>query len=168
MSNTRGYQEKSGDGLSDLGADRRDSMLTGLQDAVVREGARRRARRVAIRRAGAFSLVIALGVSIFFARPAPVEESPIVSNDPKAPTIEPTTHIVLFKSKPGVLERYTYVPRVDPASYFVDDHALVEALAAIGRPTGLVRRGDRVTLTSFTPDPIRAPAGDAVKTMEKG
>ncbi len=144
--------------LSGAGADRRDSMLPLLQGMVVREGARRRARRVAIRRAGAFSLAVALGVSIILTRSAPVNESPIVRNDPKAPTIEPTTRIVRFKSEPGVLERYAYVSRVDPAEYIVDDHAFVAVLASIGRPTGLVRRGGRVELTSFTPDPIRVPA----------
>lgn len=133
-------------------------MLPLLQGAVVREGARRRARRAAIRRAGAFSLVVGLGVSIFLTRLATVNESPIVSNDPMAPTIDPPMSIVRFKSEPGALERYTYVPRVDPAEYIVDDQAFVAVLASIGRPTGLVRRGGRVMLTSFTPDPIRIPA----------
>ena len=146
--------------LSGTGAARRDSMLPLLQGAVVREGARRRARRVTVRRVGALGLVVALGVSIFLTRPATVNESPVVSNDPMAPTIDPPMSIVRFKSEPGALERYTYVPQVDPASYIVDDQAFVAVLASIGRPTGLVRRGGRVELTSFTPDPIRVPAAE--------
>ena len=177
MTNGIGCHGTNSDGASDepvatlsgTGTARRDSMLPLLQGAVVREGARRRARRMTIRRAGAFSLVVALGVSIFLTRPATVNESPVVSNDPMAPTIVPPMPIVRFKSEPGALERYTYVPQVDPAEYIVDDQAFVAVLASIGRPSGLVHRGGRVMLTGFTPDSIRVPvpAGDAAKSAEK-
>lgn len=155
MSNARDYLKTGGDGMSGAGAARRDSMLSALQGAVVREGARRRARRAALRRSGSVCMVAVLGVSLFVGWPTSPSVDPVLTG---VPQVESPIKIVRLASKPGALDRYAYAKPVDSAKYVVDDHALVAVLASIGRPSGLVHRGGRVMLTSFTPDPIRVPS----------
>ena len=156
--NCDGFQDEPAATLSGAGTARRNSMLSILQDAVIHEGGRRRARRIAIRRAGSLCLVAVLGVSLVIGWPTSKSSGPVVDNGSTADVAQDSTRIVLLNSEPGALERYAYVTPIDPAEYIVDDHAFLAVLASIGRPTGLVHRGGRVMLTSFTPDPIRIPA----------
>jgi hypothetical protein len=41
----------------------------------------------------------------------------------------------------------------------IDDDALLDELAAIGRPTGLIRAAGSVRLTARIADPVEAPPG---------
>lgn len=113
--------------------------------------------------------MVVLGVSLVIGWPTSQSTGPVVNHESKAHEAQGSIGIVRLNSAPGALQRYAYAAPVDAAEYIVDDRALVAVLASIGRPTGLVRRGGRVELTSFTPDPIRVsvPAGDAAKPAEK-
>ena len=150
--------------LSGHGAARRDSMLSVLQGAVVREGGRRRARRLAIRKASALCVVAVLGVSLVIGWPTSMRTGRVVDTRSEEPIPQDAGKIVRLRSVPGALQRYAYVTPVDPREYIVDDQALVAVLASIGRPSGLVHRGGRVMLTSFTPDPIRFASAETLYT----
>ena len=141
--------------LSDSGAARRDSVLPFLQEAVVREGDRRRARRIALRNTAAFSLLAALGATFVVVWPTSVRNGTVVDREFSGPTSEPRFRIERLRTEPGVVERYAFSATVDTNAYSIDDREFMNMLASIGRPTGLVRREGRVILTSFTPDPIR-------------
>lgn len=141
--------------LSDSGAARRDSVLPFLQEAVVREGDRRRARRIALRNTAALSLLVALGATFVVVWPTSVRNGTVVDREFSGPTSEPRFRIERLRTEPGVVERYAFSATVDTNAYSIDDREFIKVLASIGRPTGLVRREGRVLLTSFTPDPIR-------------
>lgn len=141
--------------LSHSGAARRDAVLPFLQEAVVREGDRRRARRIAMRNTAALSLLIALGATFVVGWPASVRNGTVVDREFSGPTSDQRFRIVRLHTEPGVVERYASAALVAVNDYNVDDREFMNMLASIGRPTGLVRREGRVILTSFTPDPIR-------------
>lgn len=142
--------------LSQSGAARRDSLLPFLQEAVVREGGRRRARRIVMRNSAAFSLLLVFGATLIFSWPTRVPKDDVfVQVHPIKSVVDEPSHIVRLDTPPGVVERYASSATVDLDDYRVDDRKLVAVLASMGRSTGLVRKEGRVMLTSFKPDPIR-------------
>ncbi len=155
----------SADLLSDSGRARRDAMLPLLQAAVMREGRRRRVRRSVARGAATAALFILVGVALVNTWPT--------SHGPRGPRDDLAVEtpdsrgglITIVQIDPGALGRYTFIADIDPADYIVDDEEFVAALAAIGRPTGLIRSQGKIRLTHAVTDaelapPIETPVGE--------
>ena len=161
--------------LSATGSERRDAMLGDLRRAVVYHGRRRR-HRSAARNVLAVLVLGAVGVSLIsdrlspsspriVGRPAvndaPTENAPAESRRARLPE-ELQTHdhlrvpnprIKILASSANVVRRFTYVHKTETKYLLVDDREVVAVLAAIGRPTGLIRSRDGVRLTRSVVDP---------------
>ena len=138
---------------------RREAMLPLLKDAVVRERGRRQRRRIAARGAATLALLLAVGIPILMHRSE--SEVRFVSNQaaPYAPDRSPFRQVSILQSRPRAYERLARTRSVDPATYTVDDRGLVQTLAAIGRPTGLIRFAGGVRLTDPVTDRELRPPG---------
>jgi len=143
------------DALTPEGCDRRDAML---DDLVLRMGAIHRGRRARRRTvAGGSVLVLTAAITVLAIAPwrgpgpvpVPVQGQPAVARSGTAPA-PPDIRIV--STDPGVLDRYITTPRRYTVE--IDDRTLLDELAAIDRPTGLIRTAGRVWLTA---DVIDAP-----------
>jgi hypothetical protein len=121
--------------------------------------ARRRRRRAAL---GATAALLLLGV-VLIAMPPAQQPAPIVSETPfHVPPVEPPRVLVEFAhitTDPAVLDRYLVRDSTPRLSVVIGDEELLELLNEIGRPTGLVRAGSRVWLTSSVRDEeVRPPS----------
>jgi hypothetical protein len=128
--------------LSDAGRARREAMLDELVVQMQRLHRRRRAQRTAAASACMVALIIGLSLLAMPARGPAIDTPPIVQA--RQPARE--TSIEIVRTDPSVLERFA--ARTTSRAVFLDDEALLDELAAMGRPAGLIRSGDRVWLTA--------------------
>lgn len=152
--------------LSGAGRARRDALLPVLEAAVVREGRRRRVRRYAMRSATA-AVLLAVGVGLVANWPSSQNQRLAGRGSAEGPR-EAAGRVVTLHSRPGVLDRYVVATSFNPADYTMDDRTLVDTLAAIGRPAGLIRVSGRIRLTNpvtdlelFPPQPKTPTGADA-------
>lgn len=161
--------------LSAAAQERRDAMLSDLQRAVVYHGRRRRHRSTARNLLAVFVLG-AVGVGLISDRLPPssprIVDGPAVNDTPmeNAPAESgpaglpresqtplhlrvPNPRIKILASSANVVRRFTYVCKTDRKPFLIDDREVVAMLAAIGRPTGLIRSRDGVRLTRSVVDP---------------
>jgi hypothetical protein len=142
----------STDTLSEVGRSRRDAMLPSLQEAVVREGRRRCLRRSAARGAVTVLLLTLMGVGLVNIW-ATSSKPRVTRNDPPGGAQDRQREPVrIVQIDSGVLGRHTVNTDSDPATYTIDDRELVAALAAIGRPAGLIRSQGRTWLSHAVTD----------------
>ena len=148
----------SADQLSDAGRSRRDAMLPFLQAATVRQGRRRRVRRLAARGAMTASLSVAVVVALVNSWPTSSPTGVVQNDSLEGPQERRLELVSILRTDPGVLDRVAVRTSTDPAAYIVDDRQLVVMLAAIGRPAGLVRSQGRTWLTdAVTDDELASP-----------
>jgi hypothetical protein len=145
--------------LSTSGQTRRDAMLAELQDNMSRLHAachvRRRAASLAVP-------IIVLGGLVWLCWPERAPSAPLATHS--RPSVLPKA--ALNESVGGQPQRAFHVARVHTDLHAVDrlranavttaarlsDGDLIGTLAAIDRPTGLVRSGDRIWLTRVVTD----------------
>ncbi len=149
------------DRLTPPGARRRDEMLRELQAAMPRIHRARRRRRAAL---GGALMIAAAGATAIVALPRrPQPPAPVARTTPTHPdTPGEATHttgalrsVLVFDyvaPSPHVVDRTA--ARGTGVIEFVDDRGLVAVLAAMNRPAGVVRRGDRVWLTADVVDEL--------------
>ena len=140
--------------LSDSGRARRDAMLPLLEAAVVREGRRRRVRRSVARGVATAALFILVGVALVNTWPTSHRPGGLRDDLTDGP---PDPLITIVQIDPGALGRYTFIADIDPGDYIVDDKEFVAALAAIGRPAGLIRSEGKIRLTHAVTDAELTP-----------
>jgi|GEM_PF-6007515 len=133
--------------LSPSGQDRRDDILSLAQRAL-----RARVRRRIIARTALTSVPLAVAIAAAAAltrqqpTPAPIARRDAgASADPHAPAPAHATRIEFVHSDPGILQR-TALVALPTRTEFLDDRALVDALAQAGVPAGVIRTPDRVTI----------------------
>ncbi|MHC4911050.1 MAG: hypothetical protein ACYTF9_15185 [Planctomycetota bacterium] len=145
--------------LSAAGESRRSAMLESLQAEQVHVHRRRRARRRAVT-AGACLLAVS-GIAFLghnAATPTGRDETAIAPAHAHAhahgPAPAPARPTVLafstVSTDPTVLERTASA--TTHSVRFIDDAELVATLHEAGRPTGIIRIGDEVTLTEDVAD----------------
>ena len=144
--------------LSPTGLARREAMLDELVEVVKRTRRTRRMRRRMLATGGCAALilmVIWLGVPGAFVR----TDAPQFAEDshsrptgaaPDVPAKRRASVTVVIKTDPTVVERC----RARPTGRIVqmDDRMLLETLAAIDRPAGLIRFGDQIRLSAAVTD----------------
>lgn len=137
--------------LSAAGESRRSAMLESLQAEQVHVHRRRRARRRAVT-AGACLLAVSgiafLGHSA--ATPTGRDETAIAPAHGPAPARPTVLAFSTVSTDPTVLERTASA--TTHSVRFIDDAELVATLHEAGRPTGIIRIGDEVTLTEDVAD----------------
>jgi hypothetical protein len=143
--------EPEAERLSPAGQARREAMLDELLEVVKRTQRARRLRRRATVIGGCAGLVLLFVVFTWPGAPGP---APQVAN---LSTGQPTDVRLVEAPRPpacitsvvetdvSVLARYRAVPQ--PVVARMDDRMLVQTLASIGRPAGLIRFGDDVRLS---------------------
>jgi len=132
--------------LSDAGAARRDAMLRELQRAVVR---RRRLRTALRSSAGLLTVTTILALVILYDRPS--SELAPKESPPSFPVLT-SVHLKIVHDEPGIVARHLVETRPIDPKIILDDDALLESLAAIGRPTGLIRVQGKLILTEKVAD----------------
>ncbi len=148
--------------LSPEGRARLERMKADLAPEVTRSAGRRRARRRVFQGgAAALALVGALSLALLVqGRPRGPNggESATVAHGEEAPAANEPASVLDFAivetdrtASQGLIIREV----VDPAPYVMDDQELLRTLAAMGRPTGLVRTEGRVWLTEDVTDAER-------------
>jgi hypothetical protein len=137
--------------LSASGRQRRARMLEELTTTMRCVHRDRRLRRRAA--AGTFMIATLVALSMLsMPERASVGERLDMVLTPPQPTpgsSEPSVRIV--RTDPSILDRY--VSRPSSSAIIVDDEGLLETLAAINRPAGLIRSEGRVWLTANVVDP---------------
>jgi hypothetical protein len=139
--------------LSPEGVERRDAMLASLMADMRRVHARRRARRLTVFAAApALLMAIALFAALRMLTPAPTPlTTGRVDGAADAPTVPATSE------RPAATIEFVRTSDGNQQSgaasiILIDDDQLLDTLASINRPTGLVRAGGRVWLTSAVAD----------------
>jgi len=153
--------------LSEEGRRRRDAMLSGLQGEVVRSARRRRRRRRLGAGAAALGLLVAGGVIIATLSPPPATAPPVADNGARSgaearPARPESARIIVrrVETDAGIASRLRAAGVVSVPIHAVSDAELLETLAELGRPAGLVRTPERVWLTADVTDEPPAPADD--------
>ena len=119
-----------------------DAMLAPLQRRVAGAARARRFRRRAV---GAVAVMALVAVVATFALRAPTPPTPTL-----APPIAKRTaplQIEYVQTDPTSVERIAVTGAVDLSAYTIDDTQLLDTLASIDRPAGLVRTAEGVSLT---------------------
>jgi hypothetical protein len=142
--------------LSLAGKTRRDTMLDELVEVMKHTHHRRRIRRRVVAGGGCVSVLLLLWV--FWPAVRPAERATTAEGPAAQPNRAVTSprddlslrYTRLVDTDPTVVDRC----RVEPESTVdrIDDRMLVETLASIGRPAGLIRYGGRVLLTHAVTD----------------
>jgi hypothetical protein len=141
--------------LSDTGRERRDRMLDELLGEVQRVHRGRRVRR----RAAIIAIpAILIAVTIAWqwlplSHVGEADSNPVARVPPENPgsrsdpaIVPPSVAVVsVVRTSENVLDRYRASSR--PHAHALTDDELLETLAALDRPTGIVRAGERVWLT---------------------
>ena len=139
--------DEHGSPLSEAGASRRQAMRTALTGAVVR---RRRTRR-GVRGASALALLAGVvWLAWWSIGTAAVGERQDVAHEPRLQHIA----LQIVADDPDILARYALPSRPLPPETWIDDAQLLQLLRDADRPTGLLRRGDRVELTENVTDQL--------------
>jgi len=148
--------------LSESGRRRRDAMLTGLQDEVVRSARRRRRRRRLGAGAAALGLLVAGGVIIATLSPPPAADNGVRSGAEGRSARPERARIVVrrVQTDAGIASRVRAAGVASVPVHSVSDAVLLETLAELGRPAGLVRTPERVWLTADVTDEPPTPADD--------
>ena len=144
--------------LSADGITRRDSMLGDLVQAMRGVHARRRTRR----KIGAAAIMAVISISAIVlaqsqrVRPTTtaVVSGPtnrVLPNDHATPVLDPVLDMAIVKTEAGIAERYR-AGASTTSIVRIDDQTLVQALAGIDRPAGLVRCGHQAWLTQPVSD----------------
>jgi len=144
--------------LSPTGLARREAMLDELIGVVKRTRRARRVRRRMLAVSGCMGLLLMMGWVARSGSPIPGEAPRIAETASDSPsTIQHTTdpqrrHVVtlIVQTDPAVVERFRARPR--DSIVRIDDRMLLDALASIDRPAGLIRFGDRIRLTKPVTD----------------
>ena len=143
--------------LSESGARRREEMLPRMLD----EAGRLRRRRQTVRAGGAaLACALLLGVFLRFnplpgllpeegAAPREIVENPRTPavespRDDAAPQPTPHKFVQIVETDPSLLAKYLLPMANESRVRILSDDALLAELAALGRPSGLVRSGGRV------------------------
>ncbi|MCK4872116.1 MAG: hypothetical protein KAS72_05280 [Phycisphaerales bacterium] len=142
--------------LTPAGQRRRNAMLDGLMDDMRSVHRVRRARRCAT----AVSLaavccfaVIAVATRTTTTPTTPTTSGPIATDTPD-PTPSMTRDARIVRTNPSIMERYA-VRNHRLTSITVEhlsDEALLDALAAMGRPAGIIRMEGKTTLSADVTD----------------
>ncbi len=137
--------------LTQAGRARRDAMLDELIPKMRCIHQARSARRTVIASIGAATVILCLSV---LNPPRHYQIAKSIVPDGRLYSAQTDEIVQIVRSNPAVMERFV----VDAPSQveFIDDVSLLETLAAIDRPSGLVRSGGRSWLTANVTDPIRA------------
>jgi hypothetical protein len=118
----------------------REAMLEDLVMRMQRLHRRRRARKTASAAGCLLLLTMTLALSAVTGR-RPLPRRPIVA---EADT--PAVDVRIVRTDPAVLDRYVAEP--GSRAIIIDDEALLNELALIGQPAGLIRMGNRIWLTA--------------------
>jgi len=145
----------------DSTARRREVMRRELLAAMRAHHDRRRRRR----RAGAALLMtLALGAALWFGLPRPEGPSPLAATDDRRPTLAgpdaniPPRRSVMHEvvaTRIGAARRYIASP--PSLIELIDDRELLDSLASLNRPAGIIRTGGQVALTRPVADAIDQP-----------
>jgi hypothetical protein len=128
--------------LSDDVLERRDALLDQLCGEMQQLHRRRLARRSALAVTTSVTIVVSVAVLAL----------PRVMTSKLHDTVQvhhentPAAIIRIVETKPSILARYAAEPSFRTER--IDDQALLDQLAAMGQPSGLVRTGGRAWLTS--------------------
>lgn len=152
--------EPIGEQLSGGGAERKDTMLEHLLGVVERTRRRRRMRMQAARGLVAAMAIAALcwvlwptdagsqQIADRFSESSPPSKVAPAESQIEGVETVPVCITAVVQTDSGILERYRPAPcRVVER---IDDGELLRLLAALNRPTGMIRIGERVQLT----DPV--------------
>ncbi len=144
--------------LSSAGVARREAMLDELNKVMERTHRNRRALRRIAATGGSACLMLLLIRLAFPGTSNPTDTPRIVEDATGAPgVVEPVESAqrrgcvtVIVQTDESILERY----RAKPTSRTVlmDDRMLVQTLASIDRPAGVIRFGDTIRLTGPVTD----------------
>ena len=151
--------DQDGEPLSPAGQARRDAMLDELTEVVTETRRTRKRRRRALAAGG--GTAVALFLLVLLTLPAGLDhsgEARLVRNPGPAAPVEQTTQtdhqpacaIAMVQTDPDILPRHVAEPR--HIVIVMDDRALLDTLAAMGRPTGLIRFGQQVQLSAPVTD----------------
>jgi len=143
-------------------------LLPGLLTELERTRRKRTVRaRVAAASTAAAMITLAL-IGALVTLPATRAPVPIAHQ----PNAQALTTVAIVGTDPGPLDRWTV--RTDPSALvaastpthpsttvieILDDRRLLDYLASVGRPTGLIRTRDRVRLTRDVTDPLPESPG---------
>ncbi|MCP4590693.1 MAG: hypothetical protein GY842_08110 [bacterium] len=141
--------------LSPAGLDRKETMLDELCAAVRETHRARRRRRRFVAAGGSFCLILALAwlgwsVSVIPSDGGMIAKVPITDRHSHEVLTVPRPSIIRVATDPTVLERYR--ARSTAVVERIDDRILLNTLASIGRPAGLIRYGGRIRLTAAVTD----------------
>lgn len=136
--------------LSEAGAARRQAMRVALTGVVVRRRRLRRAGR------GAAALALLAGV-VWLAWWSSGTATPVAEQQDVVHDAAPTLHHIALEivaDDPDILARCAAPSRELPPETWIDDQQLLQLLRDADRPTGLLRRGNRVELTEDVTDEL--------------
>jgi len=145
--------------LTPQGEARRDAMLGELVGIMAQTRHARRVRRRVIGTVGCMGLLLVVGrlaMPLFThsgeVRPQIVEHLPDREAPATVKTIAQTRPAITLRvqTDPSIVDRYRAFPT--GATVRMDDATLIETLAAIHRPAGLIRFDDRVALSAPVTD----------------
>ncbi len=144
------------DPLSPMGVARRDAMLPDLIDAMQRLHCRRRRRKriAAISTLTGMAVICALSVRLAQIAP-PMAPAPHAANPVHAPV---GSIITVVQTDRSTLDRHR--PATSFSAILIDDQSLLDVLAEIDRPAGLIRMDGQVRLTAVPTDPPNHDARD--------
>ena len=137
----------SGTALSPVGAARRDRMLDDLKRDMRRVHVVRRRRRTLAAAAAPLVLVIIGGLLLRNVVPTANQPGPA----PRPPSVAPAAVITIVHTTPPPPQQLITSGNVSIVQT-LSDSELLEMLAAMNRPAGLVRAGDRTWLTRSVAD----------------
>jgi hypothetical protein len=138
--------------LTARASSRRDALLPRLLDELRARGRRRRRRRATVAAVAAVLPLLAWGLTAARDGTRGAPSVPRVRDDARAVPFD------VVETDPTVLARCTIVVPPDPR-WALDDAGLQAELAALDRPAGLVRVGDRVLVSRDAVDPFPGDGG---------
>lgn len=138
--------------LSPMGEARKEALRATLSREMSRVVRRRRIRRRAT--SGAAVIVVIVAGAWWLNHAARINSpQPPIAHAP-VESMPELIQIQYFADNPGITEVARLDVRIPVTQVTLSDEELLEALADIGRPTGLARIGSRVVVTSAVTDPL--------------
>lgn len=144
--------------LSQSGLARRQRMHDELIEAMTKLHRRRHVRRRTL--VAAVLLLPLLFGALVLVKPsaAPPALPTIVEGEPRLPHPQPgdarPSLVQVVHTDPSVIDRYAYSAS-DSTVTWIDDQQLLQELAALGRPAGIVRMNGRAWLTMDVTDDVQ-------------
>lgn len=140
--------------LSEKGRHRREAMLVSLEEQMRAIHRRRRLRKRAMIVGAPLAAVAALAAVFAIPPHGPGQGPDSVGSDELAQRPASPAMIVEFiQTDPSIAERYRVAAQGHSIA-ILSDHALLDALAQLGRPAGLVQSGDHAWVTRDVADPM--------------